>query len=629
MPGRSPSLQARKQGWSTDSSRALYRLAEWGQDYFDINEQGHLILRCGRHTADVHTLVQGLLREQGHRLPLLIRCRDILQAQVSALHRAFQQAMQEHDYSGSHTLVYPIKVNQQRTVIETIVEHPLATGLEAGSKPELLMVLALAPPGSVVICNGHKDRQYIRLALIGCCMGLDVQLVIDKPAECERIIRGVQQSGIRPVLGLRIKLHAIADGNWQNSGGVHSKFGLGSRQILAAVHQLREAGLLDCLRLMHFHIGSQIPRLADFQGALREAAHYYIELRRLGVPLDTVDVGGGLGIDYEGSHSTAPCSSNYSWHDYADSIIRAFRDLGETAPCPDIITESGRAITAHHALLISNVAEMEAHTATGAGARCQAAPVLALRRLLHESLSPGELRQQAGQRLEEARELFSAGRLRLQELAEAENLYYRLCQTPTRDDDPALQGPLAAIWVCNFSLFRSLPDSWAIDQVFPIMPIHRLHQAPGREVTIHDLSCDSDGRISHYVTSAGLSRSLPVPETAPGEEQLIGIFLLGAYQEVLGDIHNLFGATGSVMIALNGEGGVVVQDRHDGDQVSDLLRQVGMDTEHIRQRYRQRIAAAALPAPRRRQYLDELLSGLDGYSYLEIQGNSGADKQAI
>ena len=619
--------------WSVADSRRLYRIDAWGQGYFGISDEGNLQLHCDGQALDVYRLIQQL-RRQGHDLPILIRCTDILRAQLTTLHQCFRQAMQRYHYTGHYTLIYPIKVNQQRTVVEAIATHPQATGLEAGSKSELLAVLALARPGSSVICNGHKDPEYIRLALIGCTMHLNVYLVIDKPAECRRIIQCVRDMGISPMLGIRIKLRSGAESKRQKSGSKRCKFGLRSSQIVHAIDRLREANLLQKLQLMHFHIGSQVSALEDFEAALSEAARYYTELRKLGAPLKQVDVGGGLGVDYEGKPSKRPCAINYTLQDYADCIVRAFREVGQ----PDIISESGRAITAHHALLISNVVEVEdvmESTPKHIGKNRQRIGYKTKGTgLFQELLARAEkagaadaarIHREAEYQMAETQRMFIRGELDLPRLGEAEEQYYKICQSlyPKLAESPArrdIQGQLAATYVCNFSLFRSLPDSWAIAQIFPIMPIHRLQEPPDRQAILHDLSCDSDGRVRQYVTQSGPSTSLPVPASSPaGKETLLGLFLLGAYQEVLGDIHNLFGTTTTVNVRVNRQGETCIEHCHAGDRIGALLQHIDMDVAQVQESYRQRMATAKLPPSLRTRYLDELLSGLGGQSYLNGQ----------
>ncbi len=615
----------------TTGAQEHYRLNIWGEGYFGINEQGHAVANCNGHALDIHDLVQRFRRD-GHGLPVLMRFMDILSSRIDTLYQAFEEAMRNANYPGHYTLVYPIKVNQQHGVVSRIAHHPMRVGLEAGSKPELLCVLALANRQSTIICNGYKDLEYIRLALIGSQFGLRTYIVIEKLSEIQRIVDCVQDMGISPLLGIRVRLSAVASSNWQNTGGEKSKFGLHSSQVLYAIRCLREHGLLQNLKLLHFHIGSQVGDIRDFGKALKEGARYYQELRALQVPIETVDIGGGLGVDYEGTGTANPCSINYTIQTYADRVISAFRTVcEESGSCPDIITESGRAITAHHALLVSNVVEvdsiLERHPAPSRRTS-EARPVQQLIRL-QDSLARGDalaIYRDAEYYYQQVLEGFSDGLLSLAERAEAEFRYYNLCQrlhlqlcdTALRDTAlrDRLEYKLAHRYICNFSLFQSMPDSWAIDQIFPVMPIHRLHESPMYNATIQDLSCDSDGRINYYVRSDGIAGCLPLPEPQ-GQELLIGMFLLGAYQEVLGDIHNLFGDASAVNIAVCDDGTPVLEAFHAGDLARDLLNQVGTDPHELHDIYNKQLAEAGISDRLRQQYLDELLNRLAGSTYLE------------
>lgn len=633
-----PTLQqAGSVRWSIERSRALYHIPAWTGGYFDIAANGHLQAQPLGNTGPAIDLYQlsSEIRTAGLPLPVLVRFTDVLTHRIDTICGAFERARETLNYAGRYTLVYPIKVNQQRRVLQEIIKHGgERIGLEAGSKPELLCILALARPGSTIICNGYKDREYIQLALIGQQLGLQVHIVIEKLSELELVIACSREMNTKPVLGIRLRLASVGAGKWQNSGGEKSKFGLAAGQVLAAFERLQQAGLADRLQLMHFHIGSQVTDIQQIQRAVREGARYYAELRELGAPLTTVDVGGGLGIDYEGTGSRNPCSMNYTVDAYAEAIIRALNEVvtEHDLPPPAIITESGRALTAHHAMLITNVIDID----PAPGSELPRSPQDDDPPVLHDLwqiFSSLEERSAllsyyaALNDLERARDMFTYGVINLEQRARCEAIFYALARQVRRwlryDDNAQrevldeLNERLADKYFCNFSLFQSLPDSWAIDQVFPIVPLHRLQEWPSRRALIEDLTCDSDGRVDLYVDGEGIETSLPLHLPNPGEPYLIGIFLLGAYQEILGDVHNLFGDTGSINVELDGDGGYRLTGMHRGDSVTDLLRQVQIDVDRLRDIFAERIQTAALEPWQQQDYLEFLNQGLDGYSYLE------------
>jgi len=603
--------------WTTQQSAQTYAIDSWGQGYFSINAAGHVSVKPSSDKdvqLDLYEIAQSL-NDKKLSLPVLVRFTDILKDRVTQLSNAFQKACANNDYQGSYTPVYPIKVNQQRKVVEGILAAD-NIGLEAGSKPELLAIMALSNNG-VVVCNGYKDRAYIRLALIGLKMGLNLYLVIEKPLELELIIEEAARLNIKPQLGVRIRLSSISAGKWQNSGGEKSKFGLHAPEVLQLIERLKQAGLLDTLKLMHFHMGSQIANIHDIKIALKEAGQFYVELHRLGADVKIVDAGGGLGVDYDGSHSRRESSINYSLDEYAQNIVRSFADIcaEKQVPQPDIITESGRALTAHHAVLITNVTDIESVYANHA--ELQALP------------EPGNLVEHyhdAQFDLAEARARFTQDKLSITGLAEAENNYALLCRqlqnklNPNNQSEAAilqeLDEKLADKVFCNFSLFQSMPDIWGIDQIFPIMPIHRLDEQPRHRAVIQDLTCDSDGRIDQYIDGQNIEKTLPVHEIDSKQPYLIGFFMVGAYQEILGDMHNLFGDTHSINIALNDQG-YHFNDLHEGEHVSELLDYVHINSEDLKTAYREKLANSDLSELQRQEYEQELLAGLMSYTYLE------------
>lgn len=602
--------------WSIEQSRQLYAIQQWGDGYFSINDRHHVCVRPrgGNDVEiDLFDIAQAVRQDKALNLPVLVRFSDILRDRVSRLQQAFDQARAAHEYLGRYTPVYPIKVNQQGNVVESIVaaEH---IGLEAGSKPELLAILGLAKPGSTIVCNGYKDRMYIRMALMGQLMGLSVNIVIEKPSELELILEEAGKLQVRPSIGLRVRLSTISAGKWQNSGGEKSKFGLHPSEVLQLIARLQQVEMLDCLQLMHFHMGSQIANIHDVKLALKEAGQFYRQLRSLGADIRTVDAGGGLGVDYDGSGSRRECSINYSMREYADNIVRAFAETcrEHDLPQPDIITESGRAITAHHAVLITNVTEVESP--------CGQAPDH------HYFANVSEAYHNAQFDMAEARASFVQGDISLTQLAQAEQGYVGLCrqiQTQLNLDNhhhreilQELDEKLADKVFCNFSLFQSMPDIWGIDQIFPIMPIHRLNEQPTRRAVLQDLTCDSDGRIDQYVDHQNISHTLPLHDIGDDEDYLIGFFMVGAYQEILGDMHNLFGDTHSINVELNGDSWRFGEFMA-GESVSELLDYVHIDTTLLKQAYRQKLDSAPLNDEQKQAFERELLAGLNAYTYLE------------
>ncbi|MCU0767049.1 MAG: biosynthetic arginine decarboxylase [Gammaproteobacteria bacterium] len=621
----------------TDSAVQSYGIARWGAGYFAIGDGGRLVAHPkpgADGTVDLYRLAHDV-RAAGLSWPVLVRFTDILRDRVAGLRGAFARAFAELDFQGRYTAVYPIKVNQQRSVVEQILAGgDGGVGLEAGSKPELMAVLALSPPGGVVVCNGYKDREYLRLALIGRALGHRVYVVVEKPSELELALAEAATLGVEPLFGVRVRLASSAAGKWQNSGGEKAKFGLSAAQVLALVERLRAAGRLDCLRLLHSHIGSQIPNLRDIRRGVGEVARFFQELRRLGAPVDVVDVGGGLGIDYEGTGSRHYCSINYSLDGYAREVVKALgRVCAEHGlPHPDVFTESGRALTAHHAVLITNVIDREpAPAGVEAPALTADAPevlhtLAALTRAAAHA-SPLETYQEARHAIDEARDLFERGELRLEDRALAEQMYYAVCHRlrprllsssrRQRELLDELHEQLAERVFCNFSLFQSMPDVWAIDQVFPVVPLHRLDEPTTSAAVLHDLTCDSDGCIDQYVDQDGVEATLPLHAPRPGEDYLIGIFLVGAYQEILGDMHNLFGDTDAVNVELDAAGGYRLTQPERGDSVDELLRYVHFDPEQMLRAYREKLRAAPIAARTADQFYDELKAGLYGYTYLE------------
>ena len=625
--------------WSAARARELYNLPQWGEGYFDVSEGGDLLVRPFREAdttaVNLHEIAQRLPLE-GLELPVLVRFNNILEDRVDALTGAFAHEIEDLGYTGRYTAVYPIKVNQQADVVKTIVRHGRdRTGLEAGSKPELAAVLGLAPAGCIIVCNGYKDRGYIRRALIGQKLGHTVYIVVEKLSELPIVIEESKALNVAPVIGLRVRLASESASTQQNTGGEKAKFGLATPQVLEALEMMREAGHIDAVQMVHFHLGSQVANVQEIARGLREAARFYVELRRLGAPIDTVDVGGGLGVDYEGTRSRSYCSMNYGLREYARNILRTLREVCAEAgePEPNVISESGRALTAHHAVLVTSVIDQEVVPTSAIEAPEADAPdaLNELYALLSQidTRGPIECLHDAVHFLAEAQGHYAEGLLTLKQRAWAERAYFAVARAVQPQLDPsiraqreaidALNEKLSAKYFCNFSVFQSVPDAWAIEQVFPILPIHRLAERPAIRARLCDLTCDSDGRLDRYVDREGVTPTLAVHELKPGEPYMLGIFMVGAYQEILGDIHNLFGDTNAVNVVLdaNAPEGWRLEGAEHGDRTDELLRYVHLAPEELAQSYRKKFAGlSSVTASERAALLAELEAGLSGYTYL-------------
>lgn len=627
------------------NARRTYNIDQWGSGYFDVDDHGRTMVRPLGSEVEGPILplseLTDQLRQAGLRLPVLVRFTDILHDRVEQLCGAFDAAMAEERYQGGYTAVYPIKVNQQRRVVEEILAtHERGrdrVGLEAGSKPELLAVLALSGDGpSLIVCNGYKDREYVRLALMGEKLGHRVYLVVEKYSELGLILEEAENLGVQPRIGLRARLASVGRGKWQDTGGEKSKFGLTATQILGVVERLREAGALSSLQLVHFHLGSQIANIRDIQRGLRECARFYQSLRELGAPVDTVDVGGGLGIDYEGTRSRSECSINYSMREYASNVVWAFHQAceAEGMPHPHLISESGRALTAHHAVLITNVIGEERYSVAPPPRRIEGDPQVDELWRVHDRLAsmgdPRSLVEAYHDLIQASAELqdrFLLGLAGMAARAEGESVYLAACSRLRQLLDPRnrahrdiideLAEKLADKLFVNFSLFQSLPDVWGIKQLFPVLPLTGLDREPVRRGVIQDITCDSDGRIDRYVDGQGVETTLPLPEWQADEEKLLGFFLVGAYQEILGDLHNLFGDTDSVDAALDQEGNWILSQAIHGDTVADVLDYVNFDADVLRQRLAAQLDKSGLSQSERELFLDDLSAGLEGYTYLE------------
>jgi arginine decarboxylase len=633
------------EGWTVESAKALYNVDGWGAGFFDINARGHVVVHPDKEHPDREVDLYDLandLEEQGIQLPVLLRFSDILRSRLDALTEKFIHARDEFGYSGGYTSVYPIKVNQQRHVVEEIVEFGSrhGVGLECGSKPELQAVLGLAEhTNHLIICNGYKDEEFTRLALMGQKLGHQVFVVIEQLSEIDVLIQVAQELDVTPTAGIRIKLASRGFGRWKESGGEKSKFGLTSSDLMTAIDKLRAADKLDWIKLIHFHLGSQITDIRFIKKGLQEITRFYVELREMGLDITHLDVGGGLGVDYDGTNSESDSSVNYSLQEYANDVVYT---LGEACkehelPMPHLISESGRALTAHHALLLLKVIDVESH-------EVRELPDLTDddHALLHEmaaDFKDATRKNVARRRVREiyhdltfdkerAQELFNTGVLSLRGRAIAERIYFATLNTLAKHmerhrndfDDiiKDLESYLVDRYFCNFSVFQSLPDSWAIDQLFPMMPIHRLDEQPTRRATIQDVTCDSDGKIDRFVGEKDGSLSLEVHEPKEGEPYMLGVFLTGAYQEILGDLHNLFGDTNAVHIRLNPTAGYSVTDLVHGDTVTEVLNYVQFRGSDLLQVFRRKVGNAKhLSRQEANTFIADYVAGLEGYTYLE------------
>ncbi|WP_199609918.1 biosynthetic arginine decarboxylase [Flocculibacter collagenilyticus] len=620
-------------------AKSIYNVEQWSEGYFNINDAGEMVAFPDKDTQKQGINLYQLCQEfAAHNLtyPVLVRFTDILQNRVDTLVDAFKAAKTERDYQGEYTAVYPIKVNQQYSVIKKLLAHHSGkVGLEAGSKPELMAILGAGTTPLKIVCNGYKDSEFLRLAAIGQRMGHQIYVVIEKITELRTLLTEIDKLGFAPMIGIRIRLNSVGKGKWQNTGGEKGKFGLTASQVLEAVDILRTANKLDLLQLVHFHIGSQVANIRDIHQALNECARHYAELYQLHVPIKTVDVGGGLGVDYEGSGSRSACSMNYTVAEYAKNVVNAFADVARqhNLPQPNIITESGRAMTAHHAVLITDAIDIEkAPDDINIPQPALDAPndITALWQGYHKihERNALEIYHDAVHHFYDAHVQYVHGMMTLQQWAQLERLYFATLHKVRKHLNPnarahreildELNEKLADKLFLNFSLFQSMPDVWGIEQLFPITPINRMNESLENRAIIQDITCDSDGQIRQYADGAGIETSLPVPEYRDGEEYLMGMFMVGAYQEILGDLHNLFGDTDSVHVALNDDGSHTLSQVIKGDSVSDVLKFVHFDPAQLRESYHIQLTRChGLSEQEKAQFLAELDAGLDGYTYFE------------
>ncbi|MEZ4400300.1 MAG: biosynthetic arginine decarboxylase [Kofleriaceae bacterium] len=628
--------------WTRAEALETYGIQRWGCGYFDVSEQGNLVVTprgAAGGTMDMRELIDELTG-RGIQLPILLRFSDILRARIELICGAFNGAIKEYGYQGQYRGVYPIKVNQNRTVVEEIIEYgrPFHYGLEAGSKPELLTVMAIHQDDeALIICNGYKDEEYIETALLASKLGRTVVLVIEKPSELDQIHRVAERVGIRPTLGMRARLSSRGAGRWEQSGGDFSKFGLTASEMVTAVAKLKSWGQVDTLKLMHFHLGSQISAIKSIKNALREAGRLFVELYKLGATgLSYCDVGGGLGVDYDGSQTNFASSMNYSVQEYANDIVYTLKEIcdADKVPHPHIVSESGRAVTAHHSVLVVNVLGVtEFDTQVPKDIPPGTAPLVKNLWDTFQTTTQKNLLEGYHDALEykdQVLQLFNLGHLSLEHRVLCENLFWAICekvlhlvrgQDHMPEELEGLEKALSDTYFCNFSMFQSLPDAWAVDQLFPICPIHRLNTEPTRRATLADITCDSDGKIDSFIDLRDVKHVLELHPKEDGQDYYLGMFLVGAYQEILGDLHNLFGDTNTVHVQLGPDGDYDVKDVVAGDTVAEVLGFVDYSPSDLLGRLRANVEVALrkklLTLDESRQLINRFRQGMIGYTYLD------------
>lgn len=635
--------------WNSQTARSLYNIDRWGANYFDINAEGHVVARPLQENGAMVDLTDVVEEAKGRglKLPLLIRFQDILRHRVETINLAFRNSIEQFNYRGHYRGVFPIKVNQLREVVEEILDagKPYQFGLEVGSKPEMFAGLALQNQvGGLIICNGYKDASFIKMALLGIKLGKKVILVIEKLEELRHIIQVSRQSGVEPLIGIRVRLRAKASGKWAGSGGENAKFGLTTAEILAAVELLKAENLSHCLRLLHFHIGSQVPDILTVKKAVQEATRFYAKLYQMGFAIEYLDVGGGLGVDYDGSRSAFDSSTNYTLQEYTNDIVYYIADICNTehVPHPDIISESGRAIVAHHSVLIlevfGSIAKIRKwdHLPYGTSEHPLVKELLDIRDNLGK-LNKLEACHDALERREDAHNMFMLGLLGLADKAKIENLYWEISlavvqnfrgQPYIPEEIRKLEDSLGDQYLCNFSVFQSLLDHWALGQLFPIMPIHRLNERPSRETTLVDITCDSDGQVNKFIDLRDVHDTLSLhPLIANGngpEPYYLGIFLMGAYQDIMGDLHNLFGRVNEVHVFLEPDepAGYYVEEIIEGHTIGQALGAVQYDENELKRQMKAQVDEAIksdrMKPSEAMRLLDEYERGLKDYTYLSF-----------
>jgi arginine decarboxylase len=636
-----------KNEWDVDAAIATYNVDGWGAGYFSINEKGNVVARPLQELGGAIDLLEVVneARTRGLSFPLVIRFQDLLRHRVESVNRAFQSAITEFGYKGNFRGVFPIKVNQLREVIEEIVDAGLQFhfGLEAGSKPELVAALAMhKDPESLIICNGYKDPAYIRIALLGRKLGKSVIIVVEKLEELDQTIRAAKEVGVEPQIGIRVRLYSKGSGKWAPSGGENAKFGLDTTSLVAASEMLKAAGLAHCLKLVHFHVGSQVPDISTIKRAVREGARYYAKLAKLGHDLGYIDVGGGLGVDYDGSRSDFDSSANYSLQEYANDVVWNVADVcdSEGVPHPAIVNEGGRAIVAHHSVLVVEAFSSIEKTAPKLKVTTSEKDHKLVGDMLHvkQRLKRGnrlESLHDIQQIKEESQQTFDLGLLDLESKAKIDTVYWQLAQQIVNmhrglrfipEEVKQLETALGDQYICNFSVFQSLLDHWALGQLFPIMPIHRLNTPPDRHGMIVDITCDSDGKISKFTDLQDVRDTIPLHRITPGEMYYLGVFIVGAYQDIMGDLHNLFGRVTEAHVFLDPdeEAGWYIEEVIEGSTIGEVLAMTQWDKVELMRLLKTQVDAAIktdfLKPNDGMKLLSDYERLLQEYTYLSLSG---------
>ncbi|MFT4175676.1 MAG: biosynthetic arginine decarboxylase [Luteolibacter sp.] len=639
-----PSKSKKESAWSPEKSSDLYGVETWGHSFFGVNKKGHVTVRLedddAKTEVSLYDVIDGL-RDRGTHLPVLLRFRDLLHSRIAEINESFRKAIKDLKYGGEYRGVYPIKVNQQRQVIEEIAEFgkKYHYGLEAGSKPELIAALAhMHDPEAYLICNGYKDEEFIDLALHAQKMGLKIMIVLEMPSELDLVLERSRRIGILPNLGVRVRLSTKGSGHWQESAGDKSVFGLNAAQVISVVDQLKDSGYLGCLKMLHYHQGSQIPNIAAIREGATEAVRMYCDLVKEGAPMGTLDIGGGMAVDYDGSHTNFHSSCNYSVAEYCTDIVEVISQICDKAGVahPNLISESGRAVVAYYSVLVFNVLDVtSAQTTESTPPIPENAPQNLMNIIeVNKVISKRNLQECFNDAMyyrDQMRAQFFYGSATLRERGLAEAWFWHILTriskliTELEDDDTPedlreLSSTLVDFYYGNFSLFQSLPDSWAIDQVFPVMPIHRLNERPRHRAVLADITCDCDGKIDRFIDKEDVAKILPLHDFKPGEPYYLAVFLVGAYQETLGDLHNLLGDTNVVGVHLE-NGKPVYTHEVEGDTVADVLSYVEFDPKELVTKFRnfaeKAVVDGRISPKERRQILDLYRAGLSGYTYFE------------
>ena len=629
--------------WTKEKSEELYGIKNWGASYFSISDKGEVLINpyAGntKGAVSLMDIISGV-RERGLDMPVLLRFENLLDSQISFINKSFNDAIKKLNYKGQYRGVYPIKVNQQQEVIDEVTKfgQTYHHGLEVGSKAELFAALSLLKDKeALLICNGYKDEEFIDLGLYAVKMGFQCFFVIEMPGELDIILQRAQKLGVKPNIGIRIKLSAKAGGHWTESGGDRSIFGLNMSEIIEIVDNLKERNMIDSLKLLHYHLGSQIPNIRDIRSAVIEAARVYAELAKEGAPMGYLDLGGGLAVDYDGSNTNYTNSRNYTVEEYCSDIVEAVMTVMDNGniPHPVIVTESGRALVAYYSVLVFNVLDVAKFEEYDIPEKLNEESSEQIKNLfeVNKNLTLKNIQECYNDALyyrDEIRDMFKHGRMSLRDRAFSEKIFWNTIHQIAKEKKKLkfpsveledIEAAIADIYYCNFSVFQSIPDSWAIDQLFPIVPLHRLLELPKRNAVIADITCDCDGKVDHFIDLHDVRKTLPLHEIKNGDDYYLGVFLVGAYQETLGDLHNLFGDTNVVSIRINPEGDFEIVNEIQGDSVSDVLSYVEFDPKDMLTRYREiaeeAIRQGLITASDRREIINSFDNGLRGYTYYE------------